>query len=230
MKSSKYTIKDDFVWRTLSSFKDEVERQRIPYSLVGGVAVQARIADLLSEDGRWDIYGVPNLDSLIRPTGDFDFALDVSKNDNVSNDNLSYLFNIFISNANNFSAKQISSKSMRINQNDQSIILNCETCPEDFKGLPKFYQDIIDSSENISLRKNNSHLDIVVPKIEYMLASKATRAEEKDIFDMYNLINHSLDKKKPVDKEFIRNVLKESGKENCFEHIQRIYYELTKTQ
>lgn len=225
MKACDYTIKDTLFQEILESFSEELEREGIQYALVGGAATQARIANLLTKNGVMAINDAPGLEYLIRKTGDFDVAMDISEH------NLVAFFNNYSAiNAGRFSINQITNdnKSLRIAKGSRYMNLNLEACPEDFKGLPNSYYDIINTSEPVGLRRGNSNIIVNVAKPEYIVASKLTRLEEKDKLDVYNLINCMYQNKKKFNFEEVKNVLKENNKEKYLDYLKEVHFEIVK--
>jgi len=220
-KVSEYTILDDSFYETLSSFAEELDRNKIQYALVGGAAVQSKIASVLSKNGKMSLNDIGGLDFLVRKTGDLDIALD-----NISDERLVELFNSYNAlNPPNKHLHPVTNKSLRTRKD---ININLETCPEDFKGLPKSYSDIVYTSEPIVLRKGNNYAHISIAKPEYLVASKLTRLAEKDRIDIYNLIKTMHGNKEKFGFEEVKNILKANAKEDRIDFLKEIHFEIIK--
>lgn len=229
MKPTGYTIGDEFLWNVLTSFSEELARAKIPYSLVGGVGVQARIANILSDKGKHPIQAIQGLDLLVRQTGDLDIATSINGDEEDSK--LVTLFNTYSNLNQSFLVQPITTKALRVQSrtNPSSMInISLETNPGDFKGLTKSYDDIIKTSEAITLKKTNQPFDISVASPEYLVASKLTRLEDKDRRDIFNLLNCLYKKKGSFNYDFVETILKLNDKSESAEYLRSVHYDITK--
>jgi len=181
-----YTIKDKRYFEVLKKVTEEFERENIDYALVGGAGIQARLANILSKNGKIDMQNLVEIDSLLRKTQDFDVTSTSSEEDFVS------FFNHLQAINPNLSVFHEALRSKRIHINGRKstdVFLNYQTGPTDFAGLDdNFYNECINTADFLNLHSGNSPLGVYVAKPEYLIAPKLTRMDPKDIFDITILL------------------------------------------
>ncbi|MBI2662300.1 hypothetical protein HYX11_02475 [Candidatus Woesearchaeota archaeon] len=220
-KESRFTLRDDFYFHTLTALEEVLSSKKIPYAVVGGGAYQVKMTSLLSDGGIIDIKDVHGLDVILRPTGDIDLT---TKSDH------STMLSVFNEMAARYPALNINNtagKLVRIKHPGKGqVLINYQTCSDDLRGLTLFYDEIIDTSEEHALRKGNKRVYVKIPRPEFLIASKLIRSAEKDKIDIFNLLNLFFNKGTSVNFEEVRGILKAIGKEDKFEYIQQINYDL----
>ena len=226
-----YTILNSFYFYALHSLADELERENISHTFVGGAAFQLRIADVLGWQGVADIKGIGGLDVLLRPTGDIDLA---TISDSAQ---MSYFFNM-LTHQSPFNAEPRGSKLISLTKkgtkgkssdSNDVVQVNLYMGAPDFRGLTDHYEAHITTADTAVVRKGNERLDARVPTLSYCLATKLIRGAEKDKVDISNLLNACHARNILFDSalEETRAILKSVGKEDRFEYIRDIAYELT---
>ncbi|MDP3640624.1 MAG: hypothetical protein Q8R53_05510 [Nanoarchaeota archaeon] len=213
----KYTILDSFYFTGLQYLAEELEQNNIPYVIGGGAAFQIRTAHILG-GGVADIRGITGLDVLLRETGDVDLATTASEAQMVVVSNL-------LSQRLPFNITSLSGKRISLRKEDDVVFVNYQTEPSDFWWLPDHYSHIIDTAEEVTVRRKNSELRAKVPTLEYGIALKLLRLKMKDQTDIVNLLNACRHRNFSPHLEEVRSILKSAGKEECYDFFHEIEYD-----
>ncbi|MHA1866261.1 MAG: hypothetical protein ACTSWZ_07130 [Candidatus Heimdallarchaeaceae archaeon] len=204
-----YTLKDRGYFEILKIVSEEFSRQKIRYALVGGAGVQARIADILSKAQETDVSNVQGLENLLRGTKDLDITSNASEEDFIKYFNEVQALNPAINiSSGGVRSKKFSLKGRR-GKELVAICLNYQTGPQDLSGLDEsFYNECIQTSEILNLNYGNKEIGVSVAKPEYLVASKLTRSDTKDIWDIGALLR-TIKQNPSVAREFNPDKVKE---------------------
>jgi len=226
-----YTLKDRGYFETLKRITEELSRHNISYALVGGAAVQTRVADVLSRANKLSIPDIPELETLLRKTKDFDITTKPLE------ENFSFVsfFNEFQALNPDLSIIEEGPKTKRINlsgKNPVSVILNYQAGPQDLYGLDSsFYFECIDTAEELDLRYNNSRSKVRVAKPEYIITSKLTRADSKDIWDISVLLK-TIEQHRNYTPKFkpslVKFLLERAGRGEIYGRLEEIQKQILK--
>jgi len=234
MVNHNYTLQKQGYFETLNRISQELDRQGIEYALVGGAGVQARIANALSLVRRTDISNIPELEHLLRDTKDFDITSWASKEDFVK------FFNVLqASNHPRLTVTPYRSGSNIVTlsgnkrrEKPTEIYMNYQTGPEDFKGLDsKFYEECIDSAQPLQLWNGNEKCEVNVAKPEFLVSSKLTRYDPKDIFDIGNLLRVIWKNRGYVERfdySLVKEILERNKKGELYSRLEEIRDQILK--
>ncbi len=85
------------------------------------------------------------------------------------------------------------------------------------KGIPSYYNDIINSAITIDFPCKREIIPIRIARPEYLVVSKLTRNKTKDLADIVLLLNSMELDNYPFDSEEIRSILKSINKEEKYD-------------
>ena len=231
MVKNNYNLRDWGYFKLLQLVAEGLEFPEIDYALVGGSAIQARIANAFNVYGGITIPDIP--EPMLRRTKDFDIATQSSEGELVRFLNLLQLENEPLS----IRPKQPRRVSLVYSPgrgiSSVSVILNYQTGPQDFSGLgDEFYGECLKTAEDISLHFNNEEARVRVATPECIIASKLTRSSHKDIVDISGLLRvlecYKEKGAKPFNYGLVKLYLKEAKKEHCFQNLDVIMTEILK--
>lgn len=214
-KKAKFTLLDQDYFRLAGELSEQLERYGIPHAIVGGAAVQARIAHVTSEKGLRDlaVIGKCGLEARLRKTGDIDLTTLASPID------VSEVLQCIALENPNIMLDQLTEQSADFLVNGNRILINYQTQPSQLKGFGEnagHYETIIATSNQINLKSHNYAIQIRVPSVEYIIVSKLLRTQAKDAVDLHNLLTVWHNSNMTLDREKIRSILKSIGKEDLF--------------
>ncbi len=221
MVEPNYNIKDKAYFSLIGEVSEELSNSNINYALVGGAAVQVRVASILSAAKQGDIGMVDDLDLLLRETKDIDIT------SNADDGKFMYFFNEWQVKNPNIMLKHLGEKRKEITfvtcPKTIDVILNYQTEPNDLKGLDEnaFYE-CIDTATPVELWYDNKRIETVVALPEYIVASKLTRAEEKDKFDISVLLKTTEKYGPRIDFNKIKFILERAGKNYKYQVLEDI--------
>lgn len=231
MAKDNYTLRDYEYFKLLQLIAEELEDEEIDYALVGGGAVQSRIADIFN---RRDGLTAPNLSEfLLRKTKDFDITSRSSESDFIIFLNVLQAKNKRLSVGNKQPRRVNLIYQGRRSQRAVSINLNYQLGSQDFSGLNEsFYNQCIDTAEALYLNYNHEEVLVRVATPECIVASKLTRSSAKDIVDISMLLNVLASDKgsemKYFDYSLVKRYLRGAGKGHCYENLVAIVTEVLK--
>ena len=214
---SRHVITDKFYFDAIKALVCELNYNEIPYVVVGGTAYQIKLASLLG--GKDPITSISGLESVLRPTGDIDLAVQSDASE------MTRIFNEMAMTS-SFQIENRTHNSAALRLGSNSLSINYETSPEELRIISSHYGRIIDTSEEIYLaHSGKSVASVSIPKPEYLLITKLLMARVKDFTDISNLLNVMRAKGKKVDFEEVLSILKSVNKENKFEPIKEIAWD-----
>jgi hypothetical protein len=224
-----YTLRSAEYFEVLRRVSEQLDKQNIAYALVGGGGIQARIADLLCRVNKTDIPNVPGLETLLRETKDLDITTEAEESDFIR-----FFNELDLSNPNiSVKPRTIRSKRIILNEDDRpEVYINYQTGPQDLAGLDEtFYHECIDTAEKLTLKRGNINYRVHVALPEYLITSKITRNDPKDIWDIGALLK--LMKQYPgYCKKFrasrIKDMLQRAGKEEIYGRLEEIRKQILK--
>ncbi|MCP4351392.1 MAG: hypothetical protein GY795_38490 [Desulfobacterales bacterium] len=208
-KQNAYTIKDEIFLDALEIIHNNFNE--IPYAIVGGGAVQVYAASVsIKNAGLKSVKDINGLSLILRRTGDIDlsFNYDVAK--------LTEKLNFIIEKCSGVYTFHNFAKRFVIQDKNRRFNLNYQTEPEDMKGIPSYYHDIIHTSIAVDLPYKNKNLHIRIARPEYLVISKLTRIKPKDQVDILLLLKASEMDNYPFDTEEVRSVLKSVNQEDNY--------------
>ena len=214
---SRHIITDQSYFDAVKALVSELNYNEIPYAVVGGTAYQIKLASLLG--GNDPITSISGLESVLRPTGDIDLAVQSDASE------MTRIFNEMAMTS-SFQIENRLHNSAALKVGSNSVSVNYETSPEELRVISSHYGRIIDTAESVYLsHSRRSTASINIPKPEYLLVTKLLMARVKDFTDISNLLNVMRSKGKKVDFEEILSILKSVNKENKFEPIKEIAWD-----
>ncbi|MEK6900119.1 MAG: hypothetical protein AABX05_03265 [Nanoarchaeota archaeon] len=231
MTKGNYVLGDWGYFKLLQLVAEGLENRDIDYALVGGGAVQARIIDAFN---RYEGITAPNVSELfLRRTKDFDITSRSSEGELVYFLNMLQVENEPLSIRPKQPRRVNLAYKGRQNIEPTVVVLNYQLGTQDFSGLSeKFYNECLDTAEDLDLRYNNEVARVRVATPECIVASKLTRSSVKDIFDVSTLLKIMAQYKekgmKPFNYDLVRRYLEESGKGHCYNNLDSIVTEVLK--
>lgn len=200
-KQNAYNIHDDIFLDALELINDHF--QSIAYAIVGGGAVQVYATAVAVK--KQELNSVKSLNGLsfaLRRTGDIDLSFNMDDSHLIAN------FNLIMDKAPGPYSFHNFPKRFVIQDGSRRLNLNYQTRPEDLKGIPDYYHDIIDTALKVAIPFKEKILSINIAKPEYLIASKLTRIKPKDQIDIMLLLNAMELDGYSFDSEEVRSVLK----------------------
>lgn len=211
IKQNAYIITDDIFMDSLNiiykNFHD------IPYAIVGGGAVQIYVTSVAFKDGQFNsINTVNGLQFILRKTGDINLSFLYDPGELVKK------FNQIISDA-AFGSYTCHSFAKRfvIQHKTRRFNLNYQTEPDDLKGIPAYYEDIIRTAISVELPYKTDILRLKIAKPEYLVVSKLTRGIPKDQVDISLILKAVEIDSYPFDAEEVRSILKSVNKADRYD-------------
>lgn len=212
MKSRKNTIKDKSYFYGLSVLFKSLYAANIPAVLVGGTAVQVRIAHALAKhnNSKPDISKINNIEKYLRPTNDYDICA-LCKDDalqkviqglNIEEEIDDEIYQIEVS-RNGIVKPKIKVYSLNGAYNETEIVLNFSRNASNTNFFKDYYDEMIFSGEEISLFNEQLKAEITVAKPEYIVAAKLMRGKERDFHDINLLLNFE-----KIDKQELARIMK----------------------
>ncbi len=219
-----------------------LKERQISHIVVGGTAVQAHILDRLTKKHRVDIEKLTTNDVIrfqdyIRLTDDIDVAmqfLDDGQNDIEAarkiNDFCDELVGTYISGTDNhifeytLERRGVKRPVLGIivdNVKGEDLLLNISRKSSDLKRLEsRFYNHFVDHGVEMGLPYSNGYVvNLRVPKLEHVLATKIASFRAKDAMDIQNLVG-VLDSPKEIDTNEIERILLPVHEHNYFERFR----------
>ena len=232
MKRILYSLENEEFVFLINKLKEQFEKRKIQHTFVGGTAVQAHILDRLTKKYDSDIVSLISKDNVrlqdyIRSTDDIDLALDFEVQSPIDaakqvkdickavegehlSDTGNYIFE--------FSLERTGAKrpifGVAIDgERAEAIALNISHNSKDLKTLDHgFYKMFLDQGKELVIpHYQDCNLQIRVPKLEHVLATKISNFRAKDSMDLQNLVSISKDIGEKIDMEEIHSIL---GPEN----------------
>ncbi len=204
-KQNAYNIHDDIFLDALELIHDHFQSD--PYAVVGGGAVQVYVSAVaVKKYGLKSIKALNGMSFALRRTGDIDLSF------NIDDSQLVQTFNSIPRNPPGSYTFHNFAKRFILQDGPRRFNLNYQTQPEDLKGIPAYYQDIIDTALAVEIPHKGRPLRINIAKPEYLITSKLTRIKPKDQVDIMLLLNAMEWDQYPFDAEEVRSVLKSVNK------------------
>jgi hypothetical protein len=214
-KQNAYTIKDDIFLEALRILHEHF--QDVPYAIVGGGAVQVYVASTTIRETRLkSVKELNGLSIMLRKTGDVDLSFHVDEIELIRN------FNHVIAQAAGKYTFHSFAKRFVVQDGSQRFNLNYQTEPDDLKGIPAYYYDIIQTAIPVELPYKNDTLRLKLARPEYLIVSKLTRIKQKDQFDITLLLRSMELNEYPFDSEEVRSILKSINKLENYDILAEI--------
>lgn len=233
MEKRNYNLRDRGYFKLLQIVAEGLDFQEVDYALVGGSAVQVRIAHAMNSYEGMTIPDIP--EPMLRRTKDFDITTHSSEVE------LANFLNLLQVEHEPLTIKPTQPRRVVLtypsgngrNTAPVSVVLNYQTGPQDFSGLSdRFYNECLNTAEELHLDYKNEGLMVRVATPECIIASKLTRYSAKDVVDISGLLRvlDSYEEKgaKPFNYDLIKQYLQEARKEHCFDRLNNIATEVLK--
>jgi len=230
MKRQLYDLTDEPFVMFVDRLDEVLKGEEIRYNVVGGVASQAYILDMLSKKHDRPIDGLVRYEDVrvqdyLRSTDDVDIALDLKGDDA---DRIKTITTVIIPKMGfegispdgeslvEFRSERVgaSRPRFRVYVNDQGtqeevIAMNIGRQPSDLRKLdPHLYGDFINQGRDLRLEYSEDFsLNLHVPRLEHVLASKVSQSRAKDLMDVRNLTTLAKDTGRELDFQEIERVL-----------------------
>jgi hypothetical protein len=232
MKRQLYDLTDEPFVMFVDRLNEVLKGEEIRYNVVGGVASQAYILDMLSKKHDSPIDGLVRYEDVriqdyLRSTDDVDIALDLKGEEA---DKMKTITTVIIPKMGfegispdgeslvEFRSERVgaSRPRFRVYVNDQGtqeevIAMNIGRKPSDIRKLdPNLYGDFINQGRYLRLEYSEDFsLNLHVPRLEHVLASKLSQSRAKDLMDVRNLTTLAKDTGRELDFQEIERVLLE---------------------
>jgi len=220
---SKNTLLDREYFDLVGTLNDFAEENGVRYAIVGGGAVQAHLADILTNksghrkpkfesirDAR------SQLEHIFRPTEDIDIVMLTDENHKFFSFNLEqYIRDMY-------QPKSVtqSHKSMGVARNGHQIRVQLATDPKAYKGFEdELFNYQVESAVEMDLiydhRGKGLTTNVVVPKPELLILPKISRFSSGDIIDVNNLTKALKSSGRGFDRAEVRSLVKEFAPERA---------------
>ncbi|MDP3989832.1 MAG: hypothetical protein Q8Q01_01355 [archaeon] len=219
-KVARYTILNRFYFDALKVLTDELNFNYVPNMVVGGTAYQLKMAELIAGKGGNLNSVSAGLEAFLRQTGDIDLQLRAEEMDMIR------IFNGMAASTSSLGIQNLPNRALHVTKGGNIVQVSYNTKPSDFRGMTEFYDHMIDTADEVVLKRGNTELRAHIPHLDYLLASKMIRMKEKDKVDISNLLNVCKSKNLDLDSKFesTRRILKFLGKEDNFDYINQTAY------
>lgn len=227
-----YTLQDRGYFDVLKMVSDDLNEQRIHYALVGGTGVQARIADISCRAQKTSIPGALSLEHVLRPTNDLDITSTADESFFVGFFNRIQETNpTVIVLDERPRCKQIVMP-VKGKKEQTRVFINYQTGPQDFSGLDaRFYESCLETATPLTLSYRGSQADVLVASPECLIASKLTRGDPKDVFDISTLLRTMKSYRQiggRLDQKAVVSYLERAGKGYMIGRLAEIRAQITK--
>lgn len=191
----RFTLLDEVYYDALRQVTGALEREGLPFCLVGGGAAQAWIASLRTEGGARRLAEERVLETALRKTRDLDFATraDLAR--------MTALLNSLAAST-GAGAHVVGPRALRLGPVSVSLTLG----PGDLSGMADLYDRFLASRTVLRLRRGNTVDEVPTIGIEALVATKLTRRGDKakDILDVVELLAAARDAGRHVDLTAMR--------------------------
>ena len=214
-KQNVYTIQDDIFMDALKLIDEHF--QDVPYAIVGGGAVQIYVSAAAINAGRLkSVKDINGLSFILRRTGDIDLSFQIDPTELVAK------FNVIIEQSAGTYTFHNFTKRFVMQHSNRRFNLNYQLEPEDLKGIPTYYDDIIHTPIIVTLPYQNQQLHLKLGRPEYLIVSKLTRAKPKDQIDIALLLKAMEAENYPFDAEEVRSILKSINKGEQYDILKEL--------
>jgi len=241
MKRQLYDLTDEPFVVFVNKIGETLREQEVPYNIVGGVAAQAYILDMLA--GKYgenvsEISGDENIrvQDFVRSTDDVDIALDLKGVKGDDSEKMKWITREFLPHLKfeevspdgesilRYTSERIgaSRPRFRVYVNEQGgeddvIAMNISRGQKgDLHDLhDKWYSKFIERGRDLEVPYSEGYkLRIRVPRLEHVLATKIARSRAKDLMDNKNIATLAKDVDQNLDFKEIRGILLPSHLDN----------------
>jgi len=230
MKRRLYDLTDEPFVVFVNKIGEVLRNENIPHNIVGGVATQAYILDMLTKKYEKNISEIAydtkiRVQDYIRSTDDVDVALDLRGEDTEKIKKINkFLPKLIFEDISPSEESIIEFKSERVGASrpvfkvyvdekgnqDTIIAMNISRNQKgDLYNLDDvWYEEFLNQTKLVSLPYlDNFNLTLNVPRLEHLLASKISKCRAKDLMDNKNLMILMKDKKIGLDFEEMEKIL-----------------------
>jgi hypothetical protein len=248
MKRQLYDLTDDPFVVFVNQIGHVLRAESIPHNIVGGVASQAYILNMLTKKHGKSVRDLTRdkevrVQDYVRSTDDVDVALDLEgetdDTDKIRRITTEILpqFNFTELSPNGesileFRAERVgaSRPRYRVYVNDQGgaedvVAMNIGRQPKDLHSLdPVWYAEFLDQGKEITIPYSEGYtLRLRVPRLEHLLASKISQSRAKDLMDNKNLASLAKDMGVELDFAEISRTLSPRHEDNYHRFLSAEY-------
>ncbi|MEK6889835.1 MAG: nucleotidyl transferase AbiEii/AbiGii toxin family protein [Nanoarchaeota archaeon] len=228
-----YTLQNRGYFDVLKMVADDFNQEGVNYALVGGTGIQSRISDISCRAQKTTIPGTNNLEHVLRPTNDLDITSDADEEFFTGFFNRIQALNhpnVVVLDERPRSKKIV--MSIKGKKDPIGVFVNYQTGPQDFSGLDTgFYSDCLETATDLILPYRGSKAQIRVATPECLVASKLTRSDPKDIFDISTLLRTMKTYRQfggRLDENVVKAHLERAGKGYMVGRLAEIKAQITK--
>ncbi len=215
IKQNAYTIKDAIFMDAIEIIHDNFSGTA--YAIVGGAAVQIYVTSVsIRSEGLKSVKDVNGLSFVLRKTGDIDLSF------NSDAAELKNRFNLIIGSQTGAYTFHSFFKRFVIQDGARRFNLNYQIEPDDLKGMPSYYYDIIETAVAVELPSKGKTLSVNIARPEYLITSKLTRTSPKDQIDIMLLLRAMEMNDYPFDSEEVRSILKSIDKAENYSILREL--------
>ena len=209
-KQNAYTIRDDIFLDVLEIIYRNFSN--IPYAIVGGGAIQIYATSIVMKNACLSsVKDINGLSLVLRKTGDIDISFNYDPTELIKR------FNLIIKKTTGIYTFHSFTKRFVVQEGARRFNLNYQIEPGDLKGIPSYYDDIINSAITIDFPCKREIIPIRIARPEYLIVSKLTRNKPKDQADIVLLLKSMELDNYPFDSEEVRSILKSVNKEEKYD-------------
>ena len=196
--AQRFTLLDETYYDALCRVVDALEREGIPFCLVGGGAAQAWIASLRTGEGTRRLSDEPTLAGALRKTRDLDFSTRVGEAE------MLVILNGLAA-LHGEGAHVLGPRALRLGGVSLSFTLE----PADLSGMAILYDVFLASRTTLRLRRSRKVDEVPTIGLEALLATKLTRRGDKakDVLDLTELLASARDAHRAVDLAMVRRLV-----------------------
>ena len=220
---SKNTLLDTEYFDLISTLHDFSEDTEVKYAIVGGGAIQAYLADILTNKhgNRKPKFesirdAKSQLEHVFRPTDDIDIVMLTKENPSFFSFNLEQYIH------QNYQPNSIkpSHKAMTVSRNGHQMRVQLATDPKIYRGFEdELFNYQVESANKLKLiydhRGKGKSTTVFVPKPEVLVLPKISRFNPGDIIDLNNLTKGLKASGIGFDRAEVRGLVKEFAPERA---------------
>ncbi len=243
MKREIYNLTDEPFALFVNKVGAVLKNKGIEHSVVGGVSVQAYILDMLTKKYNGDVYGLVHNPSIriqdyLRSTDDVDLSLKLNEESDM--DKIRRINSVLP----DFACEDISPHGESIveikpervgasrptfrvyvdDKGDEQDIISMNLTRNKKDGLRHlnefWYDEIIKQSQELTIpHVSNYNLNIRVPKLEHVLATKISGSRAKDLMDIKNLVDLAKGTNKELSLDELEKILMPENQTHYFSFL-----------
>ena len=252
MKRALYNLTDEPFLMFTNHIGEVLEQEKVKHNLVGGVAVQAYLLDMLCKKYGTDIVGLSSktdirVQDYVRSTDDIDIAMLLEEKEDIKRikkiNDITVKFPFEAINPDGQRIVEIKSERYGASRPTFRLYVDGKGSEEEVialnigRGQPgslkhffdAFYNVFIEGSQKLTVPYQDSYaLKINVPSLEHLLATKIAGARAKDLMDYKNLTDLAKQTGTPINLGVLSGIMIPFHEDKFARYLHTAYPELNR--